>query len=690
MRCIVRRLTAVLIVLPAAVLWGCGDSPVVAPEQMFIEFDAVAAEAAAGSDVAPRVTVRDGGGRVLARVTVDFAVQGGGGTISVVQAVTDRNGAAVAGTWTLGSGLGENVLAASVRGVERARLVVGGVAGAAVRLEAVGSGLTGRVGRPVETVPGVRAVDRFGHPVGGVEVRFTTSPDQGYVAGFRAITGSDGVARPESWELGTRAGTQRLQAVAGGLMAELLAVAVPGPVARLVAVAGDQQVGVIGRAVELVPRVQATDAYGNATGGEAVSFEVESGGGFVVHPLVVTDSVGEAAAGAWTLGPAVGLNTLTARAAGGTATFMAYAAATDTSVVPGFHSIRTYAGQGSTCPRGRADCRFTVEVRTRDGAPAPGMVVEWSGADGTQLVQATDANGRATAANLGAGTLAGPHAQFARLRITREAVRFDYDLVSPGGFTIDVRYPVPTAPEFRTAIAAAALRWQEVIIGDLPPVSLDVAAGACVPGTPAVNEVVDDVIIFAVIDSIDGPGKVLGSAGPCYVRSAGRLPIMGVIRLDSADVRRLLDQGTFGDLVLHEMGHVLGIGTLWNSLNLMTDRGGANPEFTGMEARSRFQLVGSSAYWPLPAVPVENTGGAGTRDGHWRETVFEHELMTGWLTGATNPLSLVTIGSLADLGYVVNYGAADAFSLVGTSALQRYLREPLHLEEQLIFPIGAR
>jgi len=43
--------------------------------------------------------------------------------------------------------------------------------------------------------------------------------------------------------------------------------------------------------------------------------------------------------------------------------------------------------------------------------------------------------------------------------------------------------------------------------------------------------------------------------------------------------------------------------------------------------------------------------------------------MTGWLSGASQPLSRTTAGSLADLGYVVDLSAADAFDL-STAALR--------------------
>ncbi len=39
--------------------------------------------------------------------------------------------------------------------------------------------------------------------------------------------------------------------------------------------------------------------------------------------------------------------------------------------------------------------------------------------------------------------------------------------------------------------------------------------------------------------------------------------------------------------------------------------------------------------------------------------------MTGFVD-ATNPLSVVTVESLADLGYVVNSNAADAYTLPGS------------------------
>jgi hypothetical protein len=52
--------------------------------------------------------------------------------------------------------------------------------------------------------------------------------------------------------------------------------------------------------------------------------------------------------------------------------------------------------------------------------------------------------------------------------------------------------------------------------------------------------------------------------------------------------------------------------------------------------------------------------GDGTFCGHWQEKCLGSELMTGY-AGSVNPLSRITIGSLEDLGYTVDYSTADVY-----------------------------
>jgi hypothetical protein len=132
------------------------------------------------------------------------------------------------------------------------------------------------------------------------------------------------------------------------------------------------------------------------------------------------------------------------------------------------------------------------------------------------------------------------------------------------------------------------------------------------------------------------------------------------MEFDAADMASMESSGLLYSVVLHEMGHILGIGTLWTDFGLLSGAGTSNPIFTGANATAQYnQIYGTNAR----GVPVEAGGGSGTADSHWRETVFTNELMTGWAGPGSNlPLSRVTVGSLADIGYTVNYAAADAYT----------------------------
>jgi hypothetical protein len=125
--------------------------------------------------------------------------------------------------------------------------------------------------------------------------------------------------------------------------------------------------------------------------------------------------------------------------------------------------------------------------------------------------------------------------------------------------------------------------------------------------------------------------------------------------------------------VLHEMAHVLGYGTMWPDRGVLFGAGTSNPTFTGPAAVAAYHALGRTGN-----VPVENTGGPGTADSHWRETTFQNELMTGYIGGTSNPLTRVTIGSLQDIGYQVDFGTADtlAFALnLRAASIPRVLRE---------------
>jgi len=225
--------------------------------------------------------------------------------------------------------------------------------------------------------------------------------------------------------------------------------------------------------------------------------------------------------------------------------------------------------------------------------------------------------------------------------------------VAASGYTIEVRFTGGLTPAQKAAFTRAADRWTHVIVGDLPDVQVD-------------GETIKNLLILAEGAPIDGVGNVLGQAGPSRLRpsnagAAAFLPAKGEMTFDTADLASMEADGTLNDVITHEMGHVIGIGTIWTQKRLLKGAGGSNPTFTGTNAKVEYGKLRSSAT-PLP-VPVANRGGAGTRDSHWRESVFGNELMTGIVGEAGNPLSRMTVASLQDLGYTVNLNAAEPYSL---------------------------
>lgn len=238
------------------------------------------------------------------------------------------------------------------------------------------------------------------------------------------------------------------------------------------------------------------------------------------------------------------------------------------------------------------------------------------------------------------------------------------------GYGITLCFNSSMTASQRAAFENAVTRWQGLITGDLANVTVNAAGGTCFSGGPAISATVDDLLIFATVQAIDGPGGILGSAGPCFIRSSGSLPIMGSMRFDAADVATMEGNGSYGSVILHEMGHVLGIGTLWTYSSLLQSPSSAGSTldtyFSGANGITGFNNIGGSTYTGGNKVPVENTGGSGTMNAHWRESVLANELMTGWLNAGSNPLSELTVRSLADMGYTVNSAGADPFFLTLT------------------------
>lgn len=168
-----------------------------------------------------------------------------------------------------------------------------------------------------------------------------------------------------------------------------------------------------------------------------------------------------------------------------------------------------------------------------------------------------------------------------------------------------------------------------------------------------------NLVINAQGVDIDGSGGVLGQGGPDDGVVSGNFSYAttGIMRFDIADLASMESDGTLGAVILHEMAHVIGFGTIWNIGSYL------NSMFAGTQ---NVYVNGTGRYtgaWALNEyrnefdpnatyVPVELGGGSGTANAHWDEQWAggKGELMTGTLD-LPSTLSRTTIASFADIGY---------------------------------------
>ncbi len=270
-------------------------------------------------------------------------------------------------------------------------------------------------------------------------------------------------------------------------------------------------------------------------------------------------------------------------------------------------------------------------------------------------------------------------------------------------FNIELNYT--GAAQFQSAFDAAEATWESVITGWIDGTNIVNVNG----GNTFYNigDNMSSLFIDANVGAIDGAGGILGSAGPNqFVNDGFRwLASHGAMNFDSADIQNLANNGSLEDVILHEMGHVLGIGTLWTTNNLYNSGTG---QYTGANALAQYQTEFNNS---ATFVPVELGGGGGTANGHWDEgyvisagdTVLDQNgltvidpnnvnfgrsrtaaLMTGVLdSGADTFISATTLGSFQDLGYSVDFSitqavpepsSAFAIVLLGIAGLSRRRR----------------
>ena len=644
------------------------------------------------------VQVHDRLGNPAIGVPVEFQIIEGGGTPTPAQTETDVQGRAST-TWTLGAvagetqavrsflsfsvGQGVNFEATAVPGLPGGIVVVSGDEQAAPQLSTLLDPLT------------VRVEDLFQNPVSGVTVEFAVIGGGGSVQPSTTSTDAGGLATTQ-WTLGAPLGDQSVSIMVAPLLpttVSAFATTVPELVQIL---GGDGQTGIVGERLPDPPSVLVLGPGGAPVSSLDVDFSVSANGGLLesmdgteVSPnlTVRTDVMGVATVGGWTLGTTPGTHAVTVDVPGLPPVILTATA----EIGPPALLVKVSGDQQSGVIGTLLDVPLVVRVTDTQGNPVAGSTITFGPASGDGSVFPTqvtsDSNGTA-ATDWTLGSSQGSQSVGASIE-TGAMVTFTATATSEnGGLAIELLFiDQPTALQ-RQAFDDAVSRWAALIPGKLEPVPVNLAAGNCRPNSPAINQVVDDLLVLVSLEFIDGVGGTLGSAGVCSQRMSNGLPIVANLRLDSDDLGLLEGTTRLVDLIQHELGHALGFGTLWASKGFLENpslpaNAGADTHFDGPSAVTAFDAIGGDVYTGGQKVPVENEeGGVGSRDSHWRLAVFSNELMTPLLTAGANPLSRVTVASFGDLGYVVDEGAADAFQL-------NLLAAPSAVGEEVeTFPLG--
>lgn len=169
------------------------------------------------------------------------------------------------------------------------------------------------------------------------------------------------------------------------------------------------------------------------------------------------------------------------------------------------------------------------------------------------------------------------------------------------------------------------------------------------------------------------------AAGTCVTYGGkGRV---GQIVFDSANTWNGLSAYSVGT---HEIGHVIGIrDTQWATFNLVS-----NGRYTGANGNVELSSIGSHASQAW----IEDQYGVGSAGSHWKESVYDGELMTSVMNaGYVNPLSRLTLGSLRDFGYAVDMTQADKYlctNCVNKNLLQIKHKMRTHDNSQIIYLKG--
>ncbi|MDW4496778.1 hypothetical protein R5H30_02205 [Sulfitobacter sp. D35] len=209
-------------------------------------------------------------------------------------------------------------------------------------------------------------------------------------------------------------------------------------------------------------------------------------------------------------------------------------------------------------------------------------------------------------------------------------------LDTPNGYNIEVELMGNWTNAYKQALYDVLEEISNFVTGDLPS-----------------HNGIDDFKLLAVINAIDGTGGYMGVGGTLAERPGSYLPSEGYFRFDEADIQAKYDSGLFKDIVMHEVLHAMGFGTIGEQQGLVKSIDG-QMRFVGENAieayHNEFPEIAAND-------PNSHLGVRMTNDGHhWHHKTFTKEMMTSSLYNSGNYLSEMSIAALEDMGYETTYG----------------------------------
>ncbi len=264
-----------------------------------------------------------------------------------------------------------------------------------------GNSQSGVIGSTANSPIVVALRDGFGNAITGQTISWTVISGPATLSAATSNTDAGGQAS-NAFTFGTASGASVIRATAfgGTLSVDFAANAV---MVSLTAASGNGQAGPVSTAlpvaltVQIAPPAGVFSASGShkplALGGVPITFAITGGGGSISVINAVTNAAGQAST-VLTLGPAAGINTVSATVTGGpstnfSATGLTAAVASGLTILSGNNQVLDPATPSSP---------LTVELRDSGGVVIAGATINWTTTGGTlaSATSVTNASGQAS------------------------------------------------------------------------------------------------------------------------------------------------------------------------------------------------------------------------------------------------------------------------------------------------------